>query len=107
MLKSTGIIAYVPYARENGGFVGRGTFGCPVSPEHSEEFLRIFVFSFAQNFAQVVEDSAVADFGLVVALRIIGRGESMCNFVLVTETRHLLAKFVPLSEIMAVFKKLD
>ena len=53
------------------GFSGQDTFGGPVSPEHSGEFLCPFAFSFAQNFAQVVQDGAVADFGLVIALRLI------------------------------------
>ena len=33
----------------------------------------------------------VVDFGLVVTLRIVERGESMRDFVLITETLHLLA----------------
>ena len=57
-----------------------------------------FGFSFAQNFTHVVEDSAAAYFGMVIALRIRGRGESMCDFVLVTETHHL-----PVGEVRSIF----
>ena len=73
-------------------------FSGPVSPEHSKKFLCPFAFGPTQNFAQVAQDGAVADFGLTFALKIIGRGESMCDFALVTETCHLLTKFVSLSE---------
>jgi len=39
-----------------------------VGPEYSGEFLCPFAFSFAHNFAQVVEDGVVADFSLAIAL---------------------------------------
>ena len=80
-----------PVCQQEWGLAGRDTFGSPISPKHFGEYLRPFAFSFAQNFAQVDEESEVADFGLAVILRIPGRGESMCDFVLVTETHHFPA----------------
>jgi len=59
------------YQREQ-GFANRDIFSGPISPEYSGEFIFPFTFSFAQTFAQLVEDGAVADFSLAIALRIIG-----------------------------------
>ena len=71
-------------------FTGRDTLGGPVSLEYSREFLHPFASNFVQTFAQVVEDDVVSDFSLAIALKIIGRGESMCDHILGAETGHLL-----------------
>ena len=60
-----------PICQREWGLSGRDMFGGPVSLEHSEEFLYPFAFS-SQNFAHVVEDSMIADFGLAIDLRIVG-----------------------------------
>ena len=47
-------------------------FGGPVRTEHSGEFLRLFAFSFVQTFVQIIENGAVVDFSITIALKIIG-----------------------------------
>ena len=86
MLMSTGMMAYVLYASKN-RVLPRDTLGGPVNPEHSEEFLHPFAFS----FVQAVEDGAVADFNLAVPLRIISCVEPMGDLILGVEAGHLLA----------------
>ena len=58
---------------------GRAWWYCRLT--HTGKFLRLFVFSFVQIFAQAIEDGAIVDLGLVIALRITRRGESMGDFV--------------------------
>ena len=53
------------------GFTGRDAFGGPVGPEYSGKFLQPFAFTFVQTFAHAVDDGAVTDFSLAIALRII------------------------------------
>ena len=50
------------------------------------------------RLAQAVEDNAIAYFGLTVALRRVG--EPVGDLVFGAEVRYLLAKLVPLSEMM-------
>jgi len=52
------------------------------------------------RLAQAVEDNAIAYFGLTVALRRVGGGEPVGDLVFGAEVRYLLAKLVPLSEMM-------
>jgi len=49
------------------------------------------VFSFVKDFAWAVEDSAVADLSLAIALWIVGSEESMGDLVLGAQARHLPA----------------
>jgi len=82
------------------GFHQSGVFGGPVGPEHSGEFLHPFAFSFVLTFEQVVENGAAVDLSLTIALRIMRSEKSMGDLVLGTEVGYLLAKFIPLSEMM-------
>jgi len=90
MLMLTRMIASVLYANEN-GVSPVGTFCGPVGPEHSEEFLHPFAFSFVKIFTQVVEIGKVSDLRLAIALRIIRYGESVGDLVHGTKVGYLFA----------------
>jgi len=61
---------------------------------HPGEFLDQFAFYTIQTFAQVVEDDAINDLGLTIALRIVGSGESVSDLILIAKVGHLLAGIV-------------
>ena len=72
-------------------FRRRNALGGSVGSEHSREFLHLFVFSFVQAFAHVVEDDVIADLSLAITLRIVSRGESMGDLILCAEAGYLFA----------------
>jgi len=75
--------------------------GNPIGPEHSKKFLSPFAIWFVQAFTQAVEDGMIDDLSLTIALRIIGRGESIGNLILSTDAgTFLLLKFIPLLGIL-------
>ena len=100
MLMSIGMISSVPYADEN-DVSPVGTRLVVRRPRVPGEFLGPFALCSIQVFAQAVENGAIADLGMTIALRIVGSGESVDDLIFRAEVGHLLlAIFVPLSEIM-------
>jgi len=50
-------------------FCPRDALGGPVGPEHPGEFLSLFALCSFQAFAQAIEDGAIVDIGLTIALK--------------------------------------
>ena len=51
-------------------------------PEHLEEFLSPFALCSIQTFAQTVEDGAIVDLVLIIALSIVWSGKSVGDLIL-------------------------
>ena len=58
--------------------------------EYSQQLFHPFAHSLTEAFAQVIEDSAITNFGLIVALWVVWHRESIGDVILGIEGGYLL-----------------
>ena len=87
----TGMMASVPYARENKVSPVEMRFVVRYAQSTPGCFFHPFALRLAQALAQAIEDCVITDLSLTIAILIVRGGEPVGDFVLETEVRHMLA----------------